>query len=155
MTETKASYKTGRRPKVPRISEHAEQATFISEVRSRYGHRRDFTPRLLFAVPNGAWFGGKKPWAMYAKLKAEGMQKGVSDILYLQPRGGYAYLVVEMKAQDKRDKAGAVTQEQQAFLQAVIAVGATGSVCYGAEEAFRIFSWYMTLPPMKNVDLSV
>ena len=41
-----------------RVSEHEEQATFIEAVGRIYGHRDDFIQTLLFAVPNGSWFGG-------------------------------------------------------------------------------------------------
>jgi len=140
MTQRQAVYRVAR---APRVSEHDEQVNYIREEELRYGNRADFVGALLFAVPNGAWFGGKNPWAMFAKFKAEGFKQGVSDLLYLQPRGEYAYLAIEMKARDKTAKD--VSDEQRAFLEAVNAAGGTGDVCYGAEEAMKIFSWYMSL----------
>jgi hypothetical protein len=141
MTQRQAVYRVAR---APRVSEHDEQVNFLREVALRYGNRADFIGALLFAVPNGAWFGGKNPWALYAKFRAEGFKKGVADLLYLQPRGEYAYLAIEMKATDKTE--ADVSDEQRDFLAAVNAAGGTGDVCYGADEAMKIFSWYMSLP---------
>lgn len=146
MSQLQEEYKT-RTLKPERVSEHTEQANFINEVDLRFHFRDDFIPLLLFAVPNGAWFGGKNPWAMFAKFKAEGFKKGVSDLLYLQPRGEYNRLAIEMKAQDRlNEKDGGVSPEQAAFLAAVNENGGTGEVCYSAEQAIQIFSWYMSLP---------
>jgi hypothetical protein len=73
------------------------------------------------------------------------MKPGVSDILYLQPRGEYSCLAIEMKALDRRNDTDAVTPEQSRFLQAVNAAGGWGEVCYGADEAIRIFETYMNM----------
>jgi len=132
---------------LPRISEHQEQADFIREVALRFGLRDDYRPLLLFAVPNGMQAGGENRFALINKFKAEGMRVGVADLFYLQPRGPYAYLAIEMKAQDQTAKKdGGVSPDQAAFLAEVNAAGATGEVCYGCEAAVTVFSWYMSLP---------
>lgn len=131
----------------PKVSEHDEQSSFVSEVRLRYRQRDDFSPALLFATANGAWLGGDNRYALMSKYKAEGFQPGVSDILYLQPRGDYAYLAIEMKATHRRgEKDGGVSIEQAEFLAAVNANGGSGEVCYGADEAVRLFDYYMRMP---------
>lgn len=132
-------------PKI-RISEHDEQANFFAEVRFKYMNRDDFIARLLFSVPNGMWLGGSNRAALMAKFKKEGLQVGVADILYLQPRGDYNCLAIEMKAIDKRNHADAVTESQEEFLQAVNGAGGLGEVCYGCDEALKIFDFYMSLP---------
>lgn len=131
--------------KKARISEHDEQANFFSAVGVTYLHRADFVRILLFSVPNGMWIGGKNPYAMMNKFKAEGLQPGVSDILYLQPRGEYNCLAIEMKAQDKRNDKDAVKPEQAEFLEAVNASGGLGEVCYGCAEALQVFDVYMRM----------
>lgn len=146
MSEPKGEYKV-RAVKKPRISEHAEQANFFSEVRFRFRNRDDFIGKLLFSVPNGMWIGGKNPYALMNKFKAEGLQPGVSDILYLQPRGEYNCLAIEMKALDKRNQADAVSDDQREFLEAVNAAGGYGEVCYGADEAILAFQTYMDMEP--------
>ncbi len=139
MSQRQAPYKT------PRISEHTEQANFFSEVRFKFQHREDFIRKLLFSVPNGMWIGGQNKFALMNKFKAEGLQPGVSDVLYLQPRGEYNCLAIEMKAQDKRNQADAVSDEQSEFLKAVNGAGGLGEVCYGAEEAIKMFEAYMSM----------
>jgi len=139
MSQRQAAYKT------PRVSEHSEQANFVSEVRFKFMHREDFIDDLFFSVPNGMWVAGANKFALMNKYKAEGMKPGVSDILYLQPRGEYSCLAIEMKATDKRNVADAVTPEQSHFLAAINANGGMGEVCYGAEEAIRIFETYMNM----------
>jgi len=131
---------------LPRVSEHDEQANFFAEARFKYQNQADFVSRLLFSVPNGMWIGGNNKFALMAKFKAEGLRVGVSDILYLQPRGDYNCLAIEMKAIDKRNHADAVSPEQNEFLQALNGAGGLGEVCYGCDEAVRIFDFYMSLP---------
>ncbi len=141
MSQRQASYRT----RAPRVSEHDEQSSFFTRARLQFRGRGDFYERLLFSVPNGMWAGGSNPYALVAKFKAEGMGAGVSDILYLQPRGEYAYLAIEMKAADKRTSKGAVSDEQMEFLEEVNAAGGMGEVCYGADEAMEIFERYMSM----------
>lgn len=131
---------------LPRVSEHSEQANFVEAVYRIYNHRDDFIQTLLFAVPNGSWFGGSNPWAMFNKFKAEGFRQGVSDLLYLQPRGPYNYLAIEMKALDRKNKKDAVSPEQLEFLSAVSCNGGMSWTCYGCDEALEVFSAYMSYP---------
>lgn len=129
--------------RLPRVLEHEEQANFFAEVKMRFGFRDDFFEKLLFAVPNGMWIGGSNKFALMNKYKAEGFKSGVSDILYLQPRGGYNCLAIEMKAKDKRNDKDAVSPDQAAFLEAVNGAGGIGEVCYGCDEAIKLFTRYM------------
>jgi hypothetical protein len=131
---------------LPRIDEHAEQANFVAEVHIRYLSRDDFIPALFFSVPNGLIIGGDNKFALLAKFKKEGFHNGIADLLYLQPRGPYAYLAIEMKAKDQIDKKdGGQSVEQMAFLAAVNEAGGCGDVCYGAEHAMKVFDVYMSL----------
>jgi hypothetical protein len=120
------------------MSEHAEQAAFVSHVLWTYASRADFFAPLFFAVPNGAVLGGKNKFALLNKLKQEGFRVGVSDLLYLQPRGEYSCLAIEMK-----DKGGKVSDAQDEFLQAILRAGGLAEVCYSADEAIGIFGGYM------------
>jgi hypothetical protein len=134
--------------KLPPLSEHTEQANFVSEVYSRYTSRPDFIPVLFYAVVNGFYVASNKPskFALLAKYKAEGWRPGVADVHYDQPRGDYCKLVIEMKRSDKRNtKDGGLTPEQKEYLEAAASVGAFTDVCYCAEEAFETFSKYMSL----------
>lgn len=130
-----------------KVTEHDEQKDFINEVHLKYGNCANFVEELLFSVPNGMWLGGDNKFALMAKFKAEGFRKGVADLIYLQPRGEYNCLAIEMKAKHMRNVARAVTEDQAAFLAAVNGNGGLGEVCYGAEEAIGIFDLYMAMEP--------
>jgi hypothetical protein len=128
-------------------SEHEEQAAFFTMVLYKYQQHPDFARMLFFAVPNGAWLAGRRPYAVMEKMKSEGFTPGVADVLYLQPRGKYAYLVIEMKRADKRNrKNGGLRDDQLEFLKSVDAAGGMSAVCWSAEDAELIFDTYMSLP---------
>lgn len=139
-----------------KLSEHAEQANFFAEVRWRYRNDPDFIPDLLFSVPNGFWAGGSSPrgkFALINKYKSEGMHPGAADIVFLEPRGKYAYLAIEMKSANRgNEKNGGATEEQLKFLEAVNRAGGLGVIAYGAEHAMQIFSDYMALRGRDNND---
>ena len=127
------------------MSEHNEQATFIETVLWKFKNRPDFFRLLLFAVPNGAWLGGNGA-ALMNKMKSEGLVNGVSDILYLQPRGGFAFLSLEMKTKErKKEKDGGVSPDQLEWMKAAHKVNAYSVVCYGADEAVDVFEKYMLM----------
>ena len=132
------------------LTEHQEQSNFFQEVRTRFASRDDFLTELFFSVPNGSWFGGNR-FAMYHRMVSEGFRKGVADTLYLQARGEYAYLAIEMKRSDKRKSPnGGIEPEQETFLQKVHEGGGFGTVCYSSQQAVEVFCWYMELPVKKG-----
>lgn len=124
-------------------SEHNIQASFVDWVLWEYRHDSSFIRPLFFAVPNGAYLGGKSP-VTFAKLKREGFLQGVSDILYLQPRGVWSIHAIELKTEKrKREKGGGLSDHQREFLDAVGDAGGLPSVCYGLDEAIETFQQYM------------
>jgi len=139
------------KPPVPQ--EHAEQASFVYQVKLQYQHDPNFVEDLFFSTLNGAFLGGgsdRGRMHVMAKLKAEGMNTGVADIIYLQPRGNYFYLCIEMKRQGMENrgigKTGGPRSEQVAFGRAVDTAGGYYLTAYGAEQAFHAFSEYMGFP---------
>lgn len=72
-----------------RDEEHKLQSTCVRWFRTQYPALRE----SLFAVPNG----GMRNKATAARLKAEGVVPGVSDLLLLYPAGTYHALCIEMK----------------------------------------------------------
>nr|DAF35420.1 MAG TPA: Nuclease [Caudoviricetes sp.] len=62
--------------------------------------------KLLFAVPNG----GSRHIAEAASLKRQGVTAGVSDVILLIPKKGYASLCIEFKT-----KKGIQSDEQKEF----------------------------------------
>ena len=129
------------------LTEHQEQAGFVSEVKARYAQRPDFVAELFFAVPNGMQAGGKNKFALVAKFKAEGMNPGVFDIHYLQPRGKYPFFCLEYKRSDKRnEKNGGLSPEQVLYSVAAARAGAFVCVAYTADEGVKYFEEYMNEP---------
>lgn len=125
------------------MTEHQDQANFFTEISMRLRNREDFVPELFCATMNGAWFGGDGA-KMYAARKREGFKKGVSDVLYLQARGRYGYLAIELKTEKRRkEKNGGLEPDQEIFLDAVRKNGGFGVVCYGPEEAVNAMLLYM------------
>lgn len=80
--------------------EHQHQVALIAWARRvRLAPAPDVTEgatiyEYLFAIPNG----GRRSPREGARLKAEGVKPGVSDLLLPLRRGGYAGLWLEMKA---------------------------------------------------------
>ena len=130
-------------------TEHNEQAALVSAVRITYQHRSDFYPELFFATMSGAWIAGSGrsgKAALIAKYKREGWVNGVADLLYLQPRGNYAYLAIEMKTPTRRgEKNGGASEGQIEWLKAAKRAGALAVICYGADHAWEVVSGYMSL----------
>ena len=90
--------------------------------------------RLIFHVPNG----GGRSKSQAAKLKAEGVRAGVSDILCLMPSICYHGLCIEMKVKPNKP-----TPEQKKFLESAAEQGYKTAVCYSADEAFEVLEKYL------------
>lgn len=125
-------------------TEHAHQvAVFIwaNDNKAMY-------PELasLFAIPNG----GERVKAIAARLKAEGVKSGVSDIFLPVARmnrervGGHAVyyhgLFIEMKVPGRH-----ATDEQKAFIELMKLRGYAATVCRGWIEARDVLLSYLKL----------
>lgn len=133
---------------LPKPTEHNEQAAFVTTVLLTYQHRTDFIRLLFFSTLNGAMIGGSSrgKFALIEKYKSEGWVNGVADLLYLQPRGGFTYLAIEMKTPERvREKNGGASDDQLDWLRASRSAGAMAEICHGAEAAWDVFSRYMSM----------
>lgn len=84
--------------------EEAEiQSDFFSQVKLFFPQIPD---KLLFAVPNG----GSRNKLEAINLKRQGVKAGVSDVILLIPKGGFASLCMEFKT-----KTGKQSPEQKEF----------------------------------------
>lgn len=72
-----------------------------------------------------------------ARLKAEGMKKGVSDCLFDNPRQGFNGLRIELKTGDIYPDV-----EQKQYLKDVIAENYFGAVCWNLDSVEMILDWY-------------
>lgn len=77
--------------KRPDDEEHRIQSSCVQWFRLQYPTHAT----ALFAVPNG----GRRDRVSGAKLKAEGVLPGVSDLILLLPRGRHHGLLIEMKTE--------------------------------------------------------
>lgn len=114
-------------------SEHDEQCALI-EWWTIFAQTRRIHPSLLYAIPNG----GARHAAVAAKLKAEGVRKGIPDLMLAMARGQYHGLYVEMKA-----TGGRTTVEQKAMLDEFSKQGYCTVVALGADEARVAITEYL------------
>lgn len=115
------------------MTEHEEQVALMRLVEMHKGRWPELG--MLYAIPNG---GDRHP-AVAAKMKAEGVKKGVPDLCLCLPRGGYHGLFIELK----RQKGGQVSAEQKAWISALRGQGYRAEVCKGAAEAWDVIREYV------------
>ncbi len=82
--------------------------------------------RMMFAIPNGT----RTTPRVAAKMKAEGVLKGVSDIFLPCARNGNHGMFIEMKT-----ATGRMSPEQTAFQSAMRDAGYHAITCHSWEEA--------------------
>lgn len=114
------------------MSEHEDQQALFHWARIA---SRDY-PELcgMFAIPNGT----RTTPRVAARMKAEGVLKGVSDIFLPAARGGKHGLFIEMKTER-----GRLSPEQIAFLAAMNAAGYHAVMCRGWEQAAETILDYL------------
>lgn len=100
--------------------------------------------RLLFAVPNGGWRGGRAG----ATMVYEGQVKGVADLILLYPSGGKSALCIEMKVpKSGKRQAGTQSEEQEVWQRLVESYGSVYVVCHGLMEFIRSVCAYLKTNP--------
>ena len=123
-------------PKALQRSEHDEQRDLFAWAemeRVRHPHLA-----LMFAVPNGA----RTSMSVAKRLKAEGLRKGVPDIVLPVARGGFHGLFVEMKRQ--KATPSAVNEDQRNWHFALMSEGYAVHTCRGFEQARTVILEYLT-----------
>lgn len=108
--------------------EHNIQVACVNWFRYRYPQC------LIWAIPNG----GQRNAVVAAKLKAEGVLKGVPDLFIAVPRGEYHGLFVEMKAGKNKP-----TDEQCAVMGRLQGAGYKCAVCYSLDEFEKNINNYL------------
>lgn len=99
-----------------------------------FGYQYPEYTLLLFAVPNG----GKRNAKEAARLKAEGVRPGVTDLILLVPRGGFAVLCVELKTED-----GRLTEKQKEWQDAARKAGSKVVTCRSVDEFVNEINEYL------------
>lgn len=113
-------------------SEHSEQVALMQWAELAQAHRPLLG--LLYAVPNG----GQRHPAIAAKLKKEGVKRGVPDLHLPVARCGLHGLYLELKAAD-----GRLSTEQKRWRDMLVAQGYGVAVVYGFEQARAVLEDYL------------
>jgi hypothetical protein len=127
-------------------TEHQEQVTVIQWAKAMHAAFPELS--LLFAVPNG----GMRPRVKLfrrgkvvnispegQKLRKEGVQPGVPDLMLPVARHGFHGLFVEMKRQDEKQ-----SPAQQAWESLLLGQGYAVTVCRGADIAIKELTGYLS-----------
>jgi hypothetical protein len=113
-------------------TEHQEQVTlFRWVVLVQSGHPET---KLLHAIPNG----GHRHKAVAARLKAEGVRRGVPDLCLPVARNGCHGLYIEMK-----NSKGRLSPEQKKWADALQAQGYRFELCRSWQEAALTIADYL------------
>lgn len=120
------------RRRLSRQGEHAEQAALMRWA--MFARARLPELALLYAIPNG----GHRHKATAARLKAEGVKRGVPDVCLPVSRGGIHGLYVELKTER-----GKPTPEQLGWIRALRRQGYAACVCRGWEQARAAIENYL------------
>lgn len=114
-------------------SEHQLQSAVIAWwdlACSSYG----LPPIALFAIPNG----GARDVITGARLKAEGVRRGVVDLFLARPVGAYRGFFIEMKAGDNKP-----SPHQNEFIAYVKDAGYWTGVFWDSESAISAIKEYL------------
>ena len=115
------------------MTEHQHQKALIRWFDLAYPDFRG----LLFATPNG----GQRHPAVAAKLKAEGVRRGVPDLCLPVARHGFHGLFIELKTET-----GRLTREQAQWLERLDAEGFMAVWCRGWANAQQTLIDYLGAP---------
>lgn len=116
-----------------RQDEHNEQVRLFAWARREEEERPELA--LLFAVPNG----GRRDAVTGARLKEEGVKRGVPDVWLPVARGSWHGLVIELKA----SVTAKPTKEQVEWMRRLEREGYLALLCVGAEAARAVIVEYL------------
>ena len=119
--------------RLPIPSEHVEQVRLFTWA--HYAQGKYPALSLLYAIPNG---GARHP-VVAAKLKAEGVKRGVPDICLPVARGKWHGLYIELK----RQKGARPSPEQDDWLTALNRAGYLAVWCRGWDLAAAQIETYL------------
>lgn len=127
LTEVQGSSKPRKRPT---DEEHRIQCACVRWFRYQYPSMR----HNLLAVPNG----GRRDKITGARLKAEGVLEGVSDLILLKRNAAYGALLIEMKT-----KQGRQSESQKQWQQDISCDGYKYVVCRSLDDFMREVDSYL------------
>lgn len=107
------------------------QSEFFNQVKLFFPH---IPEKLLFAVPNG----GSRNKIEAVNLKRQGVKPGVSDVILLIPKKGFASLCMEFKT-----KTGRQSPEQKEFQKQAETCGSKYVIVRSVKEAIEKVREYL------------
>jgi len=114
------------------VSEHHEQCALVQWAMMQGGPMRD--ARKLFAIPNG----GRRDAITGARMRREGVKRGVPDLCLPVARKGRHGLYIELKT-----ARGRTTPEQREMIEQLREDGYEVAVCRGWEQARLVVEDYL------------
>lgn len=124
-----------------KITEHHIQKAFFQWVNLATGAHPCL--RLFHAIPNG----GQRNIITAAKLKAEGVRKGVLDTFLPVARGGYHGLYIEFKTPEHEGRNnGGLSADQLFFRRQVESHGYAAHIAYTSDHAVKLTLDYLLMP---------
>ena len=91
----------------------------------------------IYAIPNG----GQRNAITGARLKKEGVKRGIPDIFFSCARGGFHGLYLDMK----REKGGTLSEFQREMIDRLTHEDYCCVVCSGCEEAIQQLTSYIDM----------
>lgn len=122
-----------------RQEEHRIQCAIVKWFYYAYPQYRG---GLFFAVPNG----GHRNIQTAARLKAEGVTAGVSDLMLLVSRKGYHALCIEVKTM-----VGRQSESQKAWEAKVKSQGFCYSIVRSLGDFASLMLWYLNETPKARI----
>jgi hypothetical protein len=122
-------------------SEHLEQARLFAWIKKHEKLYPDLS--LIFAIPNG----GYRNDTTAARIKVEGVRRGVPDIMVPIPTSDptgktIPGMFIEMKSESKSAR---LSPEQKEMIGRLSAVGYRTEVCHGCHEAKKAITQYLDM----------
>lgn len=121
--------------------EHVEGVNLMRWVRLSTARYPDLA--RMYHIPNG----GDRHRAVAAKMKAEGVRKGVLDYCLPVARGGWHGLYIELKAGKGRP-----TPEQKDEIEHLRRDGYRAELCTGWQACVDVLVSYLENPPTEVAD---
>lgn len=118
---------------IPVPTESVEQQIFFEYVDFLIGRFPEL--EAIYHIPNE----GKRSKSTGARMKKEGLVKGVPDIHLPIPKGKYHSLYIELK----RTHGAKVSKDQRDRIAILNKYGNYAVVSYGWEEAAKVLKWYL------------
>ena len=116
-------------------SEESRHQSAVFDI-LRLNEKRHPQLKWIFAVPNG----GHRNVIVAAKLKREGVKKGIADICCPVPMNGKHGLWIELKIKPNR-----LSPEQHDFLVAMIQNDYETQVCWSCDEVLEAIEKYLEI----------